>query len=216
MDPRQLTSRQRKVLNFIQSFLDKKPYPPTLSEIAEKFGISAVGARNHLLLMQKKGVLRYVPNISRGIELLLPKRPEIPVYGSAPAGHPFTSQENIVDSFAIQRYLTSSKDIFGVYVRGDSMQDAQLSDGDLLFVDPKKEPRNGEIVIAAVEGEPTVKRFYREGETMRLQPENKKYKPIVVSKNDENFKIYGVVVGMIRALDKKKIDRIIDSYRKAS
>lgn len=215
MQPKELTSRQRKILNFIHSFVEKKSFPPTLSEIAEQFGISPIGARNHLLLMQKKGVLRYIPGISRGIELLTPKQ-EIPIYGSAPAGHPFTSQENVVDSFVIQRYLTSSKEIFGIYVRGDSMQNAQLSEGDLLFVDPKKEPRNGEIVVAAVEGEPTIKRYYREGGVITLRPENKKYKPIVISKSDENFKIYGVVVGMVRALDKKKIDQVLDSHRKAS
>lgn len=215
METKELTSRQRKILAFIQSFIEKKAYPPTLSEIAEKFGISPIGARNHLLLMEKKGVLRYIPNISRGIELLVSKR-EIPIYGSAPAGHPFQSQENIVDSFAVQRYLSSSKDIFGIYVRGDSMKDAQLGEGDLLFVDPKKEPRNGEIVVASVEGDPTIKRFYREDGKIILKPENNKYRPIIVSRSDENFKIYGVVVGMIRALDKKKIDDILNSYKKVS
>jgi repressor LexA len=207
-----LTLRQQRVYNFVKQFIENNGYPPTLQEISDKLNIQPSAVRMHLLLMEKKKALRYVPNTSRGIELLRQRPAGIPVYGSAPAGHPFMSQENMVDTFEVQRYITASDDVFGIYVRGDSMKDAQLATGDLLFVDPKKEPRNGEIVVAAVEGEPTIKRYYRENSTVVLRPENKKYKPIYVSKSDENFKILGVVVGMIRALDKKKIDALIGEY----
>jgi repressor LexA len=163
--------------------------------------------------MAKKEALRYVPNISRGIELLHERPSGVPIYGSAPAGHPFMAQDNVVDTFELRRYISASEDLFGVYVRGDSMKDAQLSTGDLLFVDPKKDPRNGEIVIATVEGEPTIKRYYKEDGMIELRPENKKYKPILVHKSDENFKILGVVVGLMRAIDKKKIDALTEHVR---
>ena len=125
------------------------------------------------------------------------------------------SQENVVDTFEVQRYISASNNVFGLYVRGDSMKDANIATGDLLFVDPDVEARNGRMVVALVEGEPTVKWFQKEGSTVSLVPANKKYKPIVINKHDENFKIVGVVVGMIRALDKTRIDNTM-KLRKAS
>ncbi|HLP17193.1 MAG TPA: transcriptional repressor LexA, partial [Bacteroidota bacterium] len=196
------------VYDFVAHFLEQNGFPPTLTEISERMSIQPSAARAHLLLMQKKRVLRYVPHTSRGIELLNTKPAGIPIYGSAPAGHPFLSQENMVDTFEVRKYISASDEVFGIYVSGDSMKDAQLHTGDLLFVDPKRHPRDGEIVVAAVEGEPTIKRYYRDADAIRLQPENKKYKPIIVSKSDENFRIMGVVMGMIRALDKRKIDAL--------
>jgi repressor LexA len=205
-----LTKKQELVHKAIRQFIEVNSYPPTLSDLSEKLKISINAVRQHILYLAQKKVLRYVPNISRGIELLDEKSVGIPIYGSAPAGHPFMSQENVVDTFEVKRYISASDDMFGIYVRGDSMKDAQLSTGDLLFVDPKKDPRNGEIVVAAVEGEPTIKRYYKEDGSIVLRPENKKYKPIHVSKTDENFKVLGVVVGMIRAMDKKKLDAILN------
>jgi repressor LexA len=204
----ELTTRQQKVYDFVSHFLEQNGFPPTLTEISERMSIQPSAVRAHLLLMQKKHVLRYVPHTSRGIELLNAKPAGIPIYGTAPAGHPFLSQENMVDTFEVRKYISASDEIFGIYVSGDSMKDAQLHTGDLLFVDPKRHPRDGEIVVAAVEGEPTIKRYYRDADAIRLQPENKKYKPIIVSKSDENFRIMGVVMGMIRALDKRKIDAL--------
>ena len=141
--PTDLTPRQKQVYTFITSYLEKHGYPPTLSEISEKLKIRINAVRTHLLLMEKKKAVRYVPNISRGIELLLDKPNGIPIYGSAPAGHPFMSQENVLESFEVKKYVAASDDVFGVYVRGDSMKDAHLYTGDLLFVDPNKHPRNG-------------------------------------------------------------------------
>lgn len=210
-----LTTAQQKVYDAILSYINEHRIPPTLSDLAEKLDIGVNAVRDHLLVLDRKKFLRYVPNISRGIEVLTQKPEGIPIYGSAPAGHPFMSQENVVDTFEVKKYISGSDDLFGIYVRGDSMKDAQLGTGDLLFVDPKREPRNGEIVIAAVEGDPTIKRYYRDGNNVTLHPENKKYKPIVVSRHDENFRVLGVVVGMIRALDKKRIDELT-GFRRAS
>lgn len=208
-----LTQRQQEVFDFIQQYIEVNGYPPTLAEISEKLSIQPNAARTHLLLMQRKNVLRYVPNISRGIELLKQKRHGIPIYGTAPAGHPFLSQENVVENFEVRNYISASTDVFGVYVRGDSMKDAMLVSEDLVFVDPKKTPRNGEIVVALVEGEPTIKRYYKEANAIVLKPENKKYQPIIIQKSDDGFRILGVVIGVIRSLDKKKIDTLVEEHK---
>ncbi len=215
MAERPITKAQNKILSLVREYIEENHYPPTLSELAEKLSVNVNAVRSHLLALDRKRALRYVPNISRGIELLNRKPRGIPIYGYVPAGTPFMSQENIVDTFEIKKYISASEDVFGLYVRGDSMQDAQLATGDLLFVDPKIEARNGRMVVALVEGEPTVKWFERDGSSIRLIPANKKYKPIEISKHDQNFRIVGVVVGMIRSIDKKKIDESV-KYKKAS
>jgi repressor LexA len=212
----ELTPRQRKIYSLIERFIEKRGYPPTLQELSDELNINPNGVRDHLLSMHKKKVLRYIPNISRGIELLHRKPTGIPIYGSAPAGNPFLSQENIVDTFEVRKYISATEGVFGIEVRGDSMKGAQLNTGDLLFVDPRVEPRNGHIVVALVNGAPTIKRFHKDGSTIELRAENKKYPAITVDKSDDNFQIFGVVVGMIRALDKKKIDSIVDEYRSFS
>lgn len=210
-----LTKAQQKVLNLVKDYIEENNIPPTLAELADTLKVNLNAVRSHLLTLDRKKVLRYIPNISRGIELLNIKPKGIPIYGYVPAGVPFMSQENIVDTFEVKKYISGSDDVFGLYVRGDSMIDAHLETDDLLFVDPKVEARNGRMVVALVEGEPTVKWFERDGNSIRLVPANKKYKPIEISKNDQNFKIVGVVVGMIRSIDKKRIDDSV-KYKKAS
>ncbi len=207
MSTPELTRRQQKVYDFIRQFAENNGYPPTLSEIAEKLHIQPSAVRVHLLLMQKKKVLRYVPNISRGIELFSKRNESIPIYGSVPAGNPFLSDDNIVDTFEVRKYLSTSDDLFSLQVRGDSMEDILFS-GDLVFVDPKKAPKSGEMVVATVDGQPTLKWHYRYQDEIELKPQNKKYPVITVKKNDETFSMNGVVVGYIRALDKKKIDTL--------
>jgi len=201
-----LTKSQQRVLSAVREFLHDNAYPPTLAELAQVLKINVNAVRGHLLTLDRKQVLRYVPNTSRGIEVLQAKPKGIPIYGYVPAGHPFMSQENIVDTFEVRRYISGSNDVFGVYVRGDSMKDADLATGDLLFVDPNVEARSGRMVVALVEGEPTVKWFQKTGTSVSLVPANPKYKPIIVSAHDENFKVLGVVVGMMRSMDKKRID----------
>jgi len=212
---RPLTKAQNKILSLVREYIEDNHYPPTLAELAEKLSVNVNAIRCHLLALDKKKALRYVPNISRGIELLSTKQKGMPIYGYVPAGVPFMSQENIVDTFEIKKYISASEDVFGLYVRGDSMIDANLETDDLLFVDPKIEARSGRMVVALVEGEPTVKWFERDGNSIRLVPANKKYKPIEISKFDQNFRIVGVVVGMIRSIDKKRIDDSV-KFKKAS
>ncbi len=209
-----LTQAQRRVLSTILEYVAENNLPPTLSELSETLEVSINAVRDHVLLLSKKKVINYTPHVSRGIEIIQAKTKGIPIYGSVPAGHPFMSQENIVDSFEIQKYLSSPKDIFGLYVKGDSMIDTGLFTGDLVFVDPNETVKKNRMVVALVEGEPTLKWFKQEGSTITLLPANKKYKPIVISKNDEQFKILGVVVGHISSIDKLRLDKI--NTRKAS
>ena len=209
-----LTPTQRKVLNAILEYVAENNLPPTLAELSKILDVSVNAARDHVLMLDKKKAIKYTPNISRGIEIIQLKSKGIPIYGSVPAGHPFMSQENIVDSFELQKYISSSKDIFGLYVKGDSMIDAGLTTGDLVFVDPNETVKRNRMVVALVEGEPTLKWFKQEGSTITLLPANKKYKPIVISKSDEQFKIVGVVVGHISSKDKLRLDKI--NTRKAS
>lgn len=210
-----LTKAQQKVLDAVTAYIEENNIPPTLAEIAGSLKVNLNAVRSHLLTLDRKQALKYIPNISRGIELTQIRPKGIPIYGYVPAGTPFMSQENVVDTFEIKKYISGSDEIFGLYVRGDSMKDANLETDDLLFVDPKVEARNGRMVVALVEGEPTVKWFERDGNTVRLVPANSKYKPIEVHRNDDRFKIVGVVVGMIRSIDKKRIDDSV-KYKRAS
>jgi len=210
MKSSKLTAAQRRVYDWIVRYIDRMSISPTLAEIADGLGYRHVSSMLvHINALDKKGYIRRHPNIARGIELLREKTESIPVYGYVPAGNPFLSDENIVDNFELRRYISAPKSVFGLYVRGDSMRDAALYEGDLVFVDPTKEPNNGEIIVALVNGEPTVKRYYRENGTITLKPENKKYSPIFINSHSEEFRFIGTVIGLIRRIDKRRIDRIV-------
>lgn len=208
-DPR-LTTAQKRVHDWIVDYMERMNMSPTLAEIAEGLGYRHVSSVIvHVEALVKKGYIRRHANIARGIELIRHKVGSIPIYGYVPAGTPFFSDDNIVDNFELRRYISAPPNVFGLYVRGDSMRDAALYDGDLLFVDPSKEPQNGEIIVALVNGEPTVKRYYRENGTVTLKPENKKYEPIVVDTYTDQFRVVGTVIGLIRRIDKRRIDQIL-------
>jgi repressor LexA len=205
-----LTSAQKRVYEWIDEYIDRMNMSPTLAEIAEGLGYKHVSSMIvHVNALVKKGFIKRHPNIARGIEMLRRSTGAIPVYGYVPAGNPFLSDENIVDNFELRKYISAPKGVFGLYVRGDSMRDAALYEGDLLFVDPTKDPNNGEIVVALVNGDPTVKRFYRENGTVTLKPENKKYAPIIVNAHSDQFRFIGTVIGLIRKIDKRRIDAIM-------
>jgi len=206
----QLTAAQRRVYDWIVDYIDRMNMSPTLAEIADGLGYRHVSSMLvHVNALDKKGYIKRHPNIARGIEIIRRKSNAIPVYGYVPAGHPFLSDENIVDNFELRKYISAPKSVFGLYIRGDSMRDAALYEGDLVFVDPTKEPQNGEIVVSMVDGEPTVKRYYRDNGTITLKPENKKYSPISVNVQSEQFRFIGTVIGLIRRIDKKRIDQIV-------
>lgn len=214
METRILTKTQEKVLRVIRGYIHENHLPPTSAELAKILKMSPNGARDHVLALARKKVIRYTPGIARGIELLKSST-GIPILGSVPAGVPFYSQENIVETFETRKYLSGSDDVFGLYVRGDSMIDAGLATGDLVFIDPKEQVRKNRMVVALVEGEPTLKWYKQDGNIITLQPANKKYKPIVISKNDERFQIVGVVIAHLSSKDKLRLDSAMNK-KKAS
>jgi repressor LexA len=205
-----LTGAQQRVYSWIVDYFERMNMSPTLAEIADGLGYRHVSSMIvHINALAKKGFIIKHPNIARGIEIARVRQGSVPVYGTVAAGYPFLSDENIVDNFELRKYISAPSDVFGLYIRGDSMRDAALYEGDLVFVDPTKGPQNGEIVVALVNGEPTVKRYYRENGTVLLKPENKKYASILINTNSDQLKIIGTVIGLIRRIDKRRIDAIL-------
>lgn len=223
----ELTERQKEILNFIQKFLQKSGYPPTIREIGKEFKISSTfGVKRHLDALVKKGYLSIDNNISRGLslrnvpEVVLPEadvtakganvlisvvpdiiRAEIqylPVVGRVAAGFPITAIENIEGNIPVDSSLIrKNPDCFALRVKGDSMINAGIFEGDLVIVSPQKFANNGEIVVALIGDEATVKRFHRQGDEIVLIAENTNYQPIIIN-NREDFSIVGRVIGIQR------------------
>lgn len=205
----ELTQRQKDILEFIQSYLEFNGYPPTYREIGKNFGISSTfGVKRHIDALIKKGYLTSGENASRALSLtdlagtkqksLSDDIVELPVVGRVAAGQPILAQENIEGSFTIHSSLLKNHaDAFGLKVKGDSMIEAGIFEGDVVIVAPQKDAFNGEIVVAMLENEATLKRFERINNTVYLKPENKNYTPIEV-KSREDFSIIGKVMGVFR------------------
>lgn len=193
-----LTERQRRVFDYLVEFLQERGYPPTLSEIAQKLGLSRVGAMKHLLALERKGYIRRSRR-ARDIELIgLPKSRGVPILGRVPAGEPLLAVENIEGMLAIDSTIAKGKNLFLLRVKGDSMVQAGILDGDLVLVRPQSTVEDGEIVVALIEDEATVKRFFREPHGIRLQPENPTLKPIIIEEGD--VRIVGKVIGLFRKI----------------
>jgi len=198
-----ITTRQREVLDYIAGFIDQNGYPPTLREIAGHLKVSGtLGVMKHLDALEQKGYLRRETGSSRGIVLAGRTVPtaSIPVVGVVRAGLPQPAMEDIQDHLAIDRSLVKGGTFF-LRVRGDSMVNAAIMDGDLALVRPQATAENREIVVAMIEGEATLKRFYWGKDHIRLQPENPNMEPIIVRKGEGEVTIVGKVVGIYRPLD---------------
>lgn len=211
----ELTERQQEILRFIEEFRDNMGFPPTLREIGKKFGISSTfGVKRHLDALVKKGFLAQESNTSRGLSLIKGKAQEdilsagfetsdeqlhqIPIIGRVAAGFPITAIENREGSIVVDpAIIKKSATCFALKVKGDSMINAGILEGDLVIVNPQKDALNSEIIVAIIGGEATVKRFERKNNSIRLIPENSNYAPIVIKETDE-FSIAGKVVGVIR------------------
>lgn len=215
MEKKQLTDRQEKILSFIQQFQRESGYPPTLREIGKHFGISSTfGVKRHLDALVKKGYLNILGNASRGIsinkdELFNPEpinisekeSNKIPIIGRVAAGSPILAEENIEGSVLIdQTFLKKSDNCFALKVKGDSMIDAGIFDGDLVIVSPQMAANNGDIIVARISDEVTVKIYEFKNQVVKLIPQNKDYNPIVVE-NKEEFSIVGKVTGVLRWLN---------------
>ena len=202
---RYLTERQRDILNFIREFQKERGVAPTHREICDHFGFSSYGTvYKHLSLLEKKGLIRRDWNQKRGVELVEKPEParetpanarELPLFGYIAAGRPLEvdlSDETIT----VPQHLTTRGENFVLKVRGDSMVEDGILDGDLVIIARREEAGNGEMVVANVNGEVTLKRLYREGERVRLQPANSMMSPIYASARD--VAVQGIVVGLMR------------------
>lgn len=204
-----MTARQREVLAFIRSFTERHGAPPTVREIGERFGFTARAAFDHLRALERKGMLhRRVTGkrVSRTLVLSdwggarRPAMREIPVLGRIAAGTPLFAEENREDSIPVRAewFARKGEDLFALRVRGESMINAHIMDGDLVLVRRQETAQPGEIVAALLDNEATVKRLGREGEAVVLRPEHPTMKPIVVEPGHGDFRILGKVVGLVR------------------
>ncbi|WP_085315641.1 transcriptional repressor LexA [Derxia lacustris] len=207
-----LTDRQREVLELIARSLRESGFPPTRAEIAASLGFRSVNAaEDHLQALAKKGVIELTPGASRGIRMCAPVDPtaagadegqsrglSLPLVGRVAAGSPILAAEHIQASYACDPSMFSARPDYLLKVRGLSMRDAGILDGDLLAVQRKSEARTGQIVVARLGDEVTVKRYRKRGGMIELLPENPDFTPIEVRADDESFAIEGLAVGLIR------------------
>lgn len=201
-----LTKRQQQILNFIKSEVRKKGYPPSVREIGEAVGLaSSSTVHGHLARLEKNGFIRRDPTKPRAIEIIDPADKEfrnieekttlVPVIGKVTAGTPITAVENIEDYIPVPKHMVDNDQVFILRVEGESMIDAGILDGDMVIVKQQPTAENGDIVVAMTEdNEATVKRFYKEKDYIRLQPENKTMEPIIL----KNCVILGKVIGLFR------------------
>lgn len=211
-----LTDRQEEILNFIRQFTNETGYPPTLREIGKHFQISSTfGVKRHLEALVKKGFINIESNASRGISFIRKNDDEqisrkiaddnlfvkIPILGRVAAGVPINAVENLEGSLVVDTsFLKKVEDAFALRVKGDSMINAGINDKDLVIVSPKEPAKNGDIVVAMLNDEATVKKFEFVNNRIRLIPENNSYNPIDVKSSDD-FRLIGKVKGVVRWLN---------------
>ncbi len=196
-----LTPRQAEVLAFIKSHIDATGYPPTRADIANELGFkSANASEEHLKALARKGAIEMIPGTSRGIKLPEDQNEGIPIVGRVAAGNPILAEEHIEDYCELPATFFNPAADYLLQVRGDSMIEVGILDGDLLAVHRTKNINNGDIVVARIEDEVTVKRF-RKGRSkhqVTLEPENRDYSPIEVDLRQQEFDIEGLGVGILR------------------
>jgi repressor LexA len=194
---RDLTPRQQEILQLIRDRIEANGLPPTRAEIAQEFGFrSPNAAEEHLKVLAKKGVLELLPGSSRGIRLR--NGGGLPVVGRVAAGSPILAQEHIEAHYQIDSALFAPRADYLLKVRGMSMKDAGILDGDLLAVHRSSEARAGQVVVARLDDEVTVKRFSKRGHIVQLLPENSDFEPIIVDLRSRELVIEGIGVGVIR------------------
>jgi repressor LexA len=192
-----LTPRQQEILDFIRNTLEILGAPPTRAEIASAFGFASHNAaEEHLKALAKKGIIVLEPGSARGIRLV--EQLGLPLIGSVAAGSPILAVENVQRRYTVDPSLFKPRADFLLRVRGLSMINAGILDGDLLAVHRSSEARNGQIVVARLDDEVTVKRFRQQGGTVELIAENPDFEPIVVDSEAQTLAIEGIAVGVIR------------------
>lgn len=194
-----LTKRQQQVLDMIRDFIDEYNVPPTRVEIAEVMGFrSANAAEDHLKALLRKGAIEMYAGSSRGIRIVEDENLGLPVVGQVAAGNPILAEENIEDHYLVDAEVFYPTADYLLRVKGTSMRDVGILNGDLLAVHRTQDVSSGQIIVARLGDEVTVKRFRRRGNKVRLMPENPDFDPIEVNLRDEEFTIEGLAVGVIR------------------
>ncbi|CDG18951.1 MULTISPECIES: transcriptional repressor LexA [Xenorhabdus] len=197
-----LTARQQQVYDLVRDHISQTGMPPTRAEIAARLGFrSPNAAEEHLKALARKGVIEIIAGASRGIRLLLEQEDNgagLPLIGRVAAGEPLLAQEHIESHYKVDPELFKPSADFLLRVSGMSMKDIGIMDGDLLAVHKTQDVHNGQVIVARIEDEVTVKRFKQTGNTIELIAENPEFKPIVVDLSEQNFTIEGLAVGVIR------------------
>jgi repressor LexA len=214
-----LTARQQQILDLVQSAIERTGAPPTRAEIAAELGFrSANAAEEHLQALARKGVIELVGGTSRGIRLRadtlrslneargkqyslpLPSLSQLtlPLVGRVAAGTPILAREHVEQTYLVEASLFPRRPDYLLKVKGMSMRDVGIMDGDLLAVQKSREAKNGQIVVARLGDEVTVKRFRRTRTTIELLPENPEFQPIIVPFGDVDFELEGIAVGLLR------------------
>ena len=192
--------KQNEVYNFIKLQIKEKGYPPSVREICKAVGLSSTSSVHfHLKRLEKEGLIKRDSSKTRAIEIVGPTSKKevinVPIVGTITAGNPILAIENIEDVFPLPiDYVKNTKDLFMLKVSGESMIEAGILDGDLAIIEKTDSANNGDIVVALIDNEATLKRFFKESSYIRLQPENKSMKPIIL----EDCKVLGRLVGIYR------------------
>jgi repressor LexA len=197
---KELTRRQHEVLDFITSYIEDHSYPPTIREVSLRFEISVKAAWDHVQALERKGVIRIAENRSRAIEVVKYSHTdtsitEIPVLGSVAAGRPVMAEENFSGYLRLPSGIAGKEPAFALTIRGDSMRDAGILEGDIAIIEQRQTAENGEIVVAMIDDSVTIKRFYRENNRVKLVAENPAYAPIFT----QDLRILGRLRGIIRS-----------------
>ncbi|RHW76360.1 transcriptional repressor LexA [Colwellia sp. RSH04] len=198
---RPLTARQQQIFDLIKEKIQETGMPPTRAEIAEFFGFkSANAAEEHLKALAKKGYIEMLAGTSRGIRLIEDQLEEegIPLIGQVAAGEPILAQEHVEDHYKLDGSLFHPAADYLLRVNGESMKEIGIMDGDLLAVHQTTDVHNGQVVVARVENDVTVKRYKREGNIVYLHAENEAFEPIKVDLSAQHFTIEGIAVGIVR------------------
>ncbi len=206
-----LTDRQKQIYEFICDHIQKNQYPPTVREIGQAFKISSTnGVRSILGALIKKGYIKRNPKLSRGLEVSESEKVqvsndtqviEVPIVGRVAAGSPILAVQNLSGTVTVDAsFFSTRQDVFALRVAGDSMIEAGIFDGDLVFAKHQNTAEKGEMVIAQIEDEATVKYFHTDDQGIRLEPANANYQAIRVRK-DQDFSIAGKVIGVMRKLN---------------
>jgi len=201
---RPLTPRQEQIFGLIKEKIAETGMPPTRAEIADFFGFkSANAAEEHLKALAKKGYIEMLPGTSRGIRLTeqFVEQDGLPLIGRVAAGEPILAQEHVEDHYKVDGDLFKPSADYLLRVNGESMKDIGILDGDLLAVHQTTDVQNGQVIVARVEEDVTVKRFKREGNVVYLHAENEDFSPIVVDLATQYFNVEGIAVGVIRSAD---------------